>query len=1056
MKKGADDQIPIIHLDFHEKAKNEHSKQEMREKISRLQLNSSDFLVIWNKDQDQDQIRKFKRTQRYEDYLNSFLFQEKTDLEGFEPKRTSEYVPNALVKQAVKGSRPLTSRTPHKKFGEYKEILFEKVRRAVLMSSNEKEVMAQNLQYASMLPKQEELEIAKILIEKLEKRENIALSATVQFLCKCGHMNLVSKLTQESIIDIATATPLDSDKIGVLVACCSYDPDSFLPSVTRSLIFDDLTRFMEEGRDDRIELVAKLFRLFDKQYLTSFSEICHSKKLVEILNAKSSQIAPTIVPIIQSVRPNSAPQKKLLLSLRNPRYEQRVSRSKIMFLRNHERENKGELQSKHPVIKKRKPRPPPLSLSHINTLTQEKTLSPSIEADLIRESVRARLSSTLGAQFKSPRDSYNQQPSPQAFLTEIQDTVLPVSQNNNQEFRKENELELDAKGLDPSNPFFSNILEHHDDRRPMPILPVFKEHLQKKVIIKHVEQSSGGALDSFQPSQSQETPAPLQEKKNTINIRGSSTLQEINDKRPQSTPPQNIMLPESPRAYKSLCDKEQMPFTELLHLNFGKDALGSRNTKAFLGKVYDYTVNVERSAKLPEEMTRNEQNLQKLKSSVRKHGKSTRTQVMRFPNEEIDNSNFAIMESKLQSVILETEPEQLDTLQLFPMVQLRKKELLQEPNTNPLQPPLKYRRISAIQVPLQRSISLTRFLTKHNQPIDSKKQREKQKEYYKTLDTAIDDLTSRIKQLSLISDLEKSIGENVGNLEGEFNVWRMAFERNGGEKEPESCCTSPSKTNRAHVTQQTDSETSENCIKNKIVNSATFIKKTSQWKQDFFSLQVALQSKLLKHLEARDQDKQVTFKSPNMIRAIGRTALTAARTWQLRRSIPRCPVKLAPDTSQPLSEVLECNIWRKARIEIEEKNERLYNAVLFFHRLMVYLEMIQAPTEHALLEFLNIFRDKIVLNASISIPVYWDSLQQFKIRHPNGLGLMEGSEGIKVMHFIRNELKISAHNFIEGLESQQWQLTDELKDLKKSVLQAERKKHEKNIMIDPHYQHPVQ
>jgi hypothetical protein len=128
-----------------------------------------------------------------------------------------------------------------------------------------------------------------------------------------------------------------------------------------------------------------------------------------------------------------------------------------------------------------------------------------------------------------------------------------------------------------------------------------------------------------------------------------------------------------------------------------------------------------------------------------------------------------------------------------------------------------------------------------------------------------------------------------------------------------------------------------------------------------------------------------------------------------------------------------------AKEALDQENKKLYEAVLLYRRILVYLDYMSLPTRQIQLDLIDHIRFSLLHNRIINKDLLWKALLH------TGPQITENRESLKIIHFIRHELQISLKEFFDFLQNQNWSLTEELIDLRERWLNQELTEEEEQV-----------
>ncbi|EFC48218.1 predicted protein [Naegleria gruberi] len=144
--------------------------------------------------------------------------------------------------------------------------------------------------------------------------------------------------------------------------------------------------------------------------------------------------------------------------------------------------------------------------------------------------------------------------------------------------------------------------------------------------------------------------------------------------------------------------------------------------------------------------------------------------------------------------------------------------------------------------------------------------------------------------------------------------------------------------------------------KKKEAKTVTFRKTSSgQWRRDFISTQTKLQYDLLVKLDDRSENRNVVAGSNEHLTKVSKKVMKSSEKLAL--------YKVGNHKKTRTQE----SLWDKSKGKLDMQTTKFYQTILFYKRLTVFLEVIQAPSSanKLLIGFLNRLRFKLIKNPTL-------------------------------------------------------------------------------------------
>lgn len=231
--------------------------------------------------------------------------------------------------------------------------------------------------------------------------------------------------------------------------------------------------------------------------------------------------------------------------------------------------------------------------------------------------------------------------------------------------------------------------------------------------------------------------------------------------------------------------------------------------------------------------------------------------------------------------------------------------------------------------------------------------------------------------------------------------------------------------------------------------------KAKRWRPRFVKTQLNMQQHLLGLLDSRDRDRSIIYKSKEHLAMVVNKAMKDAHyVWEVYRGVQppkRDPNDLKDDIHNTLQSqldmqaralerdmhLLEENVWKGARKKLEERNEGFFECLLFYRKLLIFLDYLSAPSTKALLHFLLHLRQDLIKHGGMNKQIFFDALiesRAWEAQQPTGLhsehGILENRESLKLLHYLIKDLKIDSREFFEFFKKNNWKISNELAEMK--------------------------
>eukprot|EP00755_Sulcionema_specki_P020540 Sspe_Gene.72174::Locus_42989_Transcript_1_1_Confidence_1.000_Length_2147::g.72174::m.72174 len=185
--------------------------------------------------------------------------------------------------------------------------------------------------------------------------------------------------------------------------------------------------------------------------------------------------------------------------------------------------------------------------------------------------------------------------------------------------------------------------------------------------------------------------------------------------------------------------------------------------------------------------------------------------------------------------------------------------------------------------------------------------------------------------------------------------------------------------------------------------------KSQEWINIIYSTKLRASRQLQSTLEKRQATKDYVTQSPKSVAQLSIAAEENAKKWDMMRY-----------TSKPVRD--ECpTIWNKASVKLYHERHRRGLCILFYSRLLYYLDVINAPSTPEQVEIVDTVRNILIRERNVSRQLFYSVLRTM------GPRIIESKENMKIVHYLRIELGISTREFIRFVKgSKGWNLTHDL------------------------------
>jgi hypothetical protein len=209
------------------------------------------------------------------------------------------------------------------------------------------------------------------------------------------------------------------------------------------------------------------------------------------------------------------------------------------------------------------------------------------------------------------------------------------------------------------------------------------------------------------------------------------------------------------------------------------------------------------------------------------------------------------------------------------------------------------------------------------------------------------------------------------------------------------------------------------------------------WKRQFIATQAQLQHNLLNCLDERDENRRIVYASKERLGKVSSDALDTAKLWALYRT---------QSTHSAPEKVLKENLWGRSREELRNENAKFMRAVLFYRRLIVFLDFLHYPTQPLQARFLNNVRSLLIEQPTFMF--------HSKKLLPEALGMfgdkintfLENKESLKLIQFMCSEMNIKGEDFFKLIKDRDWKIkTKDMLDLRAKMKEAEEQQSGQNI-----------
>lgn len=638
---------------------------------------------------------------------------------------------------------------------------------------------------------------------------------------------------------------------------------------------------------------------------------------------------------------------------------------------------------------------------------------------------------------KMPEKSKLRRASTASVVPTLAKLPTPKTYNNKQQVFQ---VEHDATNLPTQRTqmsMYSSRVPHSHRRRPMTAKSKHEPHEIAQVTqrVQHVKKDNPFYCTAF-VTEKEEHPPSMVVLKEHLEKKTNTRCASAPSKRPSSANVSSLLL-----EYKGLEEKL-----------VGKEALGGHKPKEFFKHHIDYYSVPDVEDEAPEDgSSRNSTSRKSLQTMIRKFGNQTKSLAsVRFPIEELLDSSKNLLKAKLgDKFIVETdvEPNMND---LFPMVCLRN--------------PLPHSTLSgAHQTPASPGSFSVEDLENNDKLGRARRLKRTQSVLHapENLDAMLEGINNRLQQLAVMTDMENQLTNSFDDMQSQYQSWisdvatmqddahNMSFPRSPLSARQKS----PSRLKNTFLTQFDDEDSPkrtsldpfQHVMSARSCASSTSKKKMGtkkskdssnrNWSKQFLHSQIELQNVLLDKLEARALDKEKIYKSPAHLSLIAKQALKHAYEWKVNRSqksfTPKSDMTTANSSSdlsqmaKQEAQMADGNIWRRARQDMDQHNEQFFQAITFYRRLLMFLEYIKAPTQIFVLEFVHLIRNELIRNGSVFPNMLWDAmtahraLMQKENKYEPDV-LLNNKEALKIIYFMRSEMKLTMTHLFAYLDSTKW------------------------------------
>eukprot|EP00668_Euglena_longa_P016639 GGOE01020927.1.p1 GENE.GGOE01020927.1~~GGOE01020927.1.p1 ORF type:complete len:685 (+),score=191.14 GGOE01020927.1:49-2103(+) len=190
------------------------------------------------------------------------------------------------------------------------------------------------------------------------------------------------------------------------------------------------------------------------------------------------------------------------------------------------------------------------------------------------------------------------------------------------------------------------------------------------------------------------------------------------------------------------------------------------------------------------------------------------------------------------------------------------------------------------------------------------------------------------------------------------------------------------------------------------------------WKGMFVNSKLKCNEDLLNVLQQRQHTRDAVYQSPVHLGQVTHKAVDDACQWSLSRSFSH-------DVRRHHGNANNFTLWAEAGVMLRNERAHASASILFYKRLSLFLDALRTPIQEAQVALVASVRQFLIAGGQVQKQLL------FRILAQAGPSVLESREIMKVIHFIRMELRVTLEQLIQWVRArprkqQGWKLTSDL------------------------------
>uniref|UniRef100_A0A7S1KN16 Uncharacterized protein n=1 Tax=Percolomonas cosmopolitus TaxID=63605 RepID=A0A7S1KN16_9EUKA len=200
------------------------------------------------------------------------------------------------------------------------------------------------------------------------------------------------------------------------------------------------------------------------------------------------------------------------------------------------------------------------------------------------------------------------------------------------------------------------------------------------------------------------------------------------------------------------------------------------------------------------------------------------------------------------------------------------------------------------------------------------------------------------------------------------------------------------------------------------------------WKLQFGATQMQSQTKLLNELDQRYMDRRAVYQSRQHLEKVVKKSIKSAEAWSMSRSSAKGG-----------------QLWKNAKLSLHNAEHELHQAAMFYSMLRDFCFTNHFPETEAQKAFVDRVRNMLIRA--------FQTQQQYFLTQDILFGnvrvnLLQDRKSIKLVHWIRSTLNVSMRPFFEFLEEQGW-MENVHTDLQKMQSEVKKQNSTASLLLSP-------